>query len=224
MEFFTSDIHFCDESSMRSDNRPFKNIKQYDKFIIKDFNKTAKKGDTIYIVGDLLDCDDENATEWQSGLRLIKKIKADVVLIMGNNEQRIVRYFFNNDFNAFVEACKQAGIKEVYHSLNIEFAGKKFHLTHQVKDADRKRINLFGHTHICSGLYHPYGLCVSTDLNHFRLFTKEILMGYLKRKTDYWEPDENCNYINPFLKEVNGKIVNIKQKGNKKYQEYKKYN
>ena len=133
MKFFTSDIHFCDESSMRSDNRPFKNIKQYDRFIINDFNKTAKAGDTIYVVGDLLDCDDEYSTKWQMGLALIKKIKADVVLIMGNNEDRIVRHFFNNNFESFVNACKQAGIKEVYHSLDVEFAGKKFHLTHDFK-------------------------------------------------------------------------------------------
>ena len=159
---------------------------------------------------------------WQKGLKYIKKINADIILIMGNNEDRIVKYFFNNDFEAFVKVCKDAGIKEVHKSLNIEFAGKKFHLTHQIKDADKKRINLFGHTHLCSGLYHPYGLCVSTDLNHFRLFTEEIILGYLQRKVDYWEPDDNCNFINPFIKEVDGKFVNIKQKNNKKYQEYMK--
>lgn len=224
MNFFTSDIHFCDEKTMRSDNRPFKNIKCYDKFIINDFNKTAKAGDIIYVIGDLLDCDDQFSDKWQKGLKLIKKIKADVVLIMGNNEQRIVKYFFNNDFDEFVKVCKQAGIKEVCHSLDIEFAGKKFHLTHEIKNGNKKRINLFGHTHLCLGVYHPYGLCVSADLNHFRLFTEEILLGYLKRKIDYWEPDENCNFVNPFLKEVDGKIVNIKQKNNKIYQEYLRSN
>ena len=220
MKFFTSDIHFCDEKTMRSDNRPFKNIKCYDKFILNDFNKTAKVGDTIYVIGDLLDCDDEFSDKWQKGLKLLKKIKADLVLIMGNNEQRIVKYFFNNNYEKFVEVCKNAGIKEVHKSLDIEFAGKKVHLTHEIKNGDKKRINLFGHTHLCLGVYHPYGLCVSTDLNHFRLFTEEILLGYLQRKKDYWEADENCNYVNPFLKEVNGKIVNIKQRGNKAYKMY----
>ena len=94
---------------------------------------------------------------------------------------------------------------------------------HQIKDGDKRKLNLFGHTHLCSGLYHPYGLCVSCDLNHFRLFTPEILEGYLIRKRDYWEPDENVNYINPFLKEENGKIVNIKR-GGKVYVNYLKYN
>ena len=90
----------------------------------------------------------------------------------------------------------------------------------KIKDGDKRKVNLFGHTHLCLGVYHPYGLCVSTDLNHFRLFTEDILLGYLKRKTAYWEPDENCNFVNPFLKEVNGEIVNIKQMGNKTYKQY----
>lgn len=224
MKFFTSDIHFCDESTMRSDNRPFKNVKSYDKFIIKNFNKLAKKGDTIYVVGDLLDCDGPDTNEWIKGLNLIKKIKADIVLIMGNNEQRIVKYFFNNNYLAFVNFCKDYGIKEVHKSLDVEFGGKRFHLVHQIKDGDKRKINLFGHTHLCSGLYHPYGLCISTDLNHFSLFTEEIILGYLKRKINFWEPDENTNYINPFLKIVNGEVVNIKLKRNKEYQEYLKNN
>lgn len=224
MNYFTADIHFCDETSLRIDNRPFKNVKSYDKFIIKNWNKTAKAGDTIYVVGDLLDCEGPNCTEWVQGLKLIRKVKADIVLIIGNNEQRVVKLFFNNDYHAFVKVCKANGIKEVYKSLDLELVGKKFHLVHQIKDGKKNRINLCGHTHLCSGIYHPYGLCISCDLNHFRLFTEEIIMGYLDRKTKYWEPDENCNYINPFLKEIDGKVVNIKQKNNKDYQKYNESN
>lgn len=220
MNYFTADIHFCDESTMKSDNRPFKSVKEYDKFTIKNWNKTAKGGDTIYVVGDLLDCDGPDATEWIKGLNLIKKVKADVVLIIGNNEQRIIKFHFNNDFEAFKKVCMANGIKEVHKNLDVEIQDKKFHLTHQIKDGKKNKINLFGHTHLCSGVYHPYGLCISCDLNHFRLFTEEIIMGYLERKVKYWEPDENCNYVNPFIKEINGVFVNIKQKGNKDYRRY----
>lgn len=220
MEFFTADIHFCDLETMQVDNRPFKTIKQYDNFIINDFNKTAKKGDTIYVVGDLLDCDGPNSTEWLKGLKLIKRIKADVVLIMGNNEQRVVKLFFDGDFQKFVETCKFYGIKEVYKSLDIECWGRKFHLVHQIADGHKNKFNLFGHTHLCAGLYNPYGLCVSTDLNHFRLYTKEILEGYIERKKEYWEQDPNVNYINPNVVEIDGKVTIKKQ--TKKYLEYLK--
>lgn len=223
MKFFTADIHFSDALTMHTDNRPFKNIRQYDKFIVNNFNKTAHKGDIVYVVGDLLDCDGPNTYEWQKGLKLVKKIKADIVLIMGNNEDRVVKYFFNGDFEKFKQFCISNGIKGVYRSLVVDACGKKVNLVHQIKDGKKNMCNFFGHTHLCAGLYHPYGLCVSTDLNHFRLFSEEILSGYLQRKHDYWEPDDNTNYINPFIKEVNGKMVNIKQQKSKPWQAYAKH-
>lgn len=224
MYFFTADIHFADPRSMKDDYRPFKSIKQYDKFIIKDWNKTAKKGDTIFVIGDLLDCDGKSGEIWQKGLSYIKKVKADVVLIIGNNEERIIAKFFNNSFDDFAALCVAHGIKSVHRSLVIEMDGKKFNLVHQIMHGDKRYINLFGHTHLCSGLYHPYGLCLSTDLNHFRLVTPEILQSYLKRKYDYWEPDDNTNYPNPFIKKVNGKWINIKKESSAKWQEYKRDN
>lgn len=220
MKFFTADIHFADDLTMKEDNRPFKSIKEYDRAIISDWNKTAKKGDTIYVVGDLLDCNGPNTYAWQIGLDYIKKVKADVILIMGNNEDRIVKYFFDNDFDKFVHHCEEKGIKQVFRSLVVVACGRKINLVHQIKDGKKNMCNFFGHTHLCSGLYHPYGLCVSTDLNHFRLFSEQILQKYLQRKHDYWEPDDNTNYINPFIVNVDGKIINTKQAKSKKWQEY----
>ena len=220
MNYYTADIHFCDDKTMRVDNRPFKNVKKFDRFIIRDWNKTAKKGDTIYVVGDLLDSDGAEDKKYINGLKLIKKVKANVILIIGNNEQRIIKYIFNGNFELFAETCKQYGILEVHKSLEIMFCGETVNLVHQIKDGDASKLNFFGHNHLCSGLYHPYGLCVSCDLNHFRLFTEEILKEYIERKKHYWEPDDNCNYINPFLKEENGKIINIKKKDNIVYQNY----
>lgn len=224
MYFFTADIHFADPNSMEEDNRPFKSIKAYDKFIIKDWNKTAKAGDTIFVLGDLLDCDGVSNTVWQKGLSYIKKIKADVVLIVGNNEERIIAKFFNGDFDAFAKHCVEHGIKSVHRSLVIELNGYKFNLVHQIMHGNKKYINLFGHTHLCSGLYNPYGLCLSTDLNHFRLFTEKILFDYLQRKYKYWEPDDNTNYPNPFIKKINGKWVNSKKQNAKEWQKYLKDN
>ena len=184
----------------------------------------AKKGDTIYVVGDLLDCNGPGTSEWIKGLKLIKNVKADVVLIIGNNEQRVIDFFFEGNYDNFVKCCLAYGIKEVHKSLDVEVEGTKFHLVHQIIHANKRKINLFGHTHLCSGLYHPYGLCVSIDLNHFRLFTTKQIFSYLQRKYEYWEPDWNTNYINPFLKNINGEVVNIKQAKSRTWQKYIKEN
>ena len=68
MIYFTSDIHFDDLDTLVSDNRPFKNTKQFDKYIIKTFNKQAKKEDTIYVIGDFMDCNEEGHDSWKKSI------------------------------------------------------------------------------------------------------------------------------------------------------------
>ena len=99
MNFFTSDIHFSDTETMLHDRRPFKNIKHYDRHTIKTWNKMMTKNDTLYVVGDLFDCNNKNSEVWKRCVKYFKKIKAKIVLILGNNEERIIRWHFNNSFS-----------------------------------------------------------------------------------------------------------------------------
>ena len=92
MNFFISDIHFSDDSTLKRDNRPFKTTAQFDKYIIKQINKRAKKGDTLYVVGDLIDCDGAGDDGFFRSLKYVKHIKADVIFITGNNEDRAIKY------------------------------------------------------------------------------------------------------------------------------------
>ena len=101
MKFFSSDIHFDDMDTIVNDNRPFKSTKSFDKYIIRTWNKQVKKDDVIYVIGDFVDCDGEGYDSWKKSLYNVKKIKASVILIMGNNEERVVKYFFDNDFEKF---------------------------------------------------------------------------------------------------------------------------
>ena len=75
MIYFTADTHFGSERVRFYSNRPFKNVKQTDKTMIKNWNKTAKKGDFVYHLGDFGD------------YNVIKKLKGNVILIMGNYEE-----------------------------------------------------------------------------------------------------------------------------------------
>lgn len=193
MIFFTSDIHFSDETTLKSDLRPFKNTKHFDKHIIKTWNKQAKKTDTIYVVGDLLDCDGENHDVWKKSSLLIKKVKANIILIMGNNEDRIVKYFFNNNFDLFKEYCLNLGIKEVYKNLTVKIKDNEFYLTHKPLDYNPDFINLFGHTHAAGGIYKPFGLNVSCDLHHYRLLSEDDIFHLLAKKEKFWNKDKHLN-------------------------------
>ena len=193
MLFFSSDTHLSDEYTLKSDLRPFKNAKQMDKFIIKTWNKQTTKDDTIFVVGDFVDCDEVDKVSWQKSILLVKKLKAKVILIMGNNEDRIVKYHFNNNFELFKEFCLSIGFSEVHKNLTITMRDKEFYLTHKPFDYNPDYINLFGHTHASGGIYKPFGLNVGCDLTHFRLLSENDIFHLLNKKAKYWDKDKHLN-------------------------------
>ena len=181
MKFFTADIHFSDALTMKTDNRPFKNIKEYDKFIVSNCNKMAKKGDTIYVVGDLLDCDGPNTNEWKIGLKQVEKINADIVLIMGNNEDRVVKYFFDNSFNGFLHVIED-GI-EIYNDpttflSEIEKMMSKLHLKSWFNTV----------TDVCNYSFNIYNPRFSVDLD-------EPTVKEVYDKTIYWTSHANTSWV-----------------------------
>ena len=193
MNYFSSDIHFDDKDTLVNDNRPFKNPKSFDKYLIRTWNKQVTKDDVIYVIGDFIDCDGEGYDSWKKSILNVKKIKANVVLIMGNNEERVVKYFFDNDFESFRKYCISIGFKEVYKELDVSFNGKDFYLTHKLINCKENMMNLFGHSHRSLGIYTPLGFNVGCDLNHFRLYSEEDIEKLLGMKEKYWDKDKNLN-------------------------------
>jgi len=193
MKFFTSDTHFNDADTLIVDNRPFKSAKEFDKFVISTWNKQAKAGDTIYMLGDFVDCNGLGCENWKKAIKYVQLIKADVVLIIGNNEERVIKYWFDGDFEKFREFCLDVGFKEVCKNLIIEVCGKPFYLTHKPKNRRDDMLNLFGHTHRSCGLYKPFGFNIGCDLNHFRLFDENDIKKFLKMKEMFWDKDEVLN-------------------------------
>ena len=195
MNYFTADVHFSDKKTLETERRPFKNIEQYDKCIIKNFNKVASRNDIIFCVGDLLDCDNETSTSWRDEApKYIKKINAKTILIMGNNEERIVKYFFNNNFQNFKKWALSIGISDVCKNKIIKENGKKYYLTHQPKNHKDGYINLFGHVHLSTGLVKSYGVNVGVDVNFFRLVTFEDIDKIIARSKKFnYDNDPNIN-------------------------------
>ena len=193
MRYFTSDIHFNDEPTLKVDARPFKFTKAFDNYIIKMWNKQAKKGDTIFVVGDFIDCDGAGHTAWQTAIKYVKKINADVILIMGNNEERVVKNFFNDNFNTFKDYCIGLGFKDVLWDAQISFAGYNFYLTHKPINHKKEYINLFGHIHRSTGIYRPFGFNIGCDCNHFRLYSEQDIVFLIEMRDKYWLKDKNVN-------------------------------
>ena len=98
--FFTADPHFCLNDFVGiliRDARPFKTPEKMNKAIIRIWNSQAKKDDTIYVLGDFINFNKYDMHSYQKCLHLVKKIKAKVVLILGNNEERLMQAVFDNN-------------------------------------------------------------------------------------------------------------------------------
>lgn len=195
MNFFTSDIHLGSEDIFKADNRPFKNAKTFGNYVVKNFNKQAKKGDTIYVIGDFIDYHYQENYDWHIAFKFIKKINADVVLIIGNNEERIIRKFFDNKFSEFKKYCINNGIKDVVKNITLEICGQQFYLTHKPKDCNYSMQNLFGHSHKAIGIYKSFGFNVFYDLHNFRLLTEKDIEHFLYMKATYWDKDEELKLV-----------------------------
>ncbi len=193
MNFFTSDLHFLDTSTMRHDNRPFKTPTAYARTVIKNFNRRMKKGDTLYVIGDWTSCKGEGDERFKASLPLVKKVHADVVLILGNNEERVIKNFFGGDFETFSAYCKALGFKDVFKTLDVKVAGQLFHLTHKPKNHAENCLSLFGHSHRALGVYTPFGFNVYCDLNHFFPYSETDIAHLLELKSRFWDKDENLH-------------------------------
>ena len=195
MNFFTSDLHLGSNQALKNDNRPFKNAKIFEKFLIKTWNKQSSKNDTIYVVGDMFDCHMDIKIDLKTQIKFVKKIKAKIILIIGNNEERIIKYFFNNNFENFRQYCIKNDFFDVKQNDTLKICNIDFYLTHKPKNYNTNLLNLFGHSHRAMGIYKSFGFNVGCDLNHFKLYSENDIKQLLKMKSLYWDKDENLKLV-----------------------------
>lgn len=174
--FFTADTHFglVDyEGIVMRDFRPFKTIDEMNKFIIKLWNTQATKNDSIYHVGDFVNFNKKDVDSFETCFDFVKKIKARVVLILGNNEKRLVAQRFDGDFEKFRTYLINKGFYDVVENgLELDMSGYKLYLTHEPKNHKDGYINLFGHIHGCC-FVKPYGFNVGIDNHYLSMFTED---------------------------------------------------
>ena len=195
MKFFTSDLHFGSDESIVTDDRPFKNAVDFEKRVIKQWNKVTRKDDVIYAIGDFIDCHSAENVKAVRQLEIVKKINAKVVLIIGNNEERIIKYFFDCDYDKFREYCLALGYLDVKRTDDITIEGIDFHLTHKPIDHVADKLNLFGHSHKAMGQYKTFGFNIGCDLNNYQLYSEKDIMKLVEKKHQYWDKDQNLRLV-----------------------------
>ena len=92
MKFFTADSHFSlvDNTIIPRDFRPFETLSEMNEYIIDKWNQDAGKEDIIYHLGDFVNYNSFDNKNYKEYFELVKKINAQVILILGNNEKKIL--------------------------------------------------------------------------------------------------------------------------------------
>ena len=123
--WFTSDTHLCHKNIIKYCKRPFKNLAQMDRVIIKNWNKRVRPDDTVIFLGDFA---------WQKNYAEIKKkylqrLNGNITFVKGNHDH-------------------SKALNPKIRSLVIEIGGKKIFCTHNPTDINvLYGINLVGHIH-----------------------------------------------------------------------------
>lgn len=95
--FFTSDLHFGHNNIIMYEKRPFENVREMNEALIKNWNNTVQKEDTVFCLGDVSFRGNEETKE------LVSRLQGNKVLIMGNHDkERGIAFWY------------EAGFKEVY--------------------------------------------------------------------------------------------------------------
>ena len=190
--FFTADQHFGDDSFniLEREMRPFKTPDESRDRQLETWNTQATDSDIIYAVGDFCNYNSLE-TNYESGLKVAALVKANIILITGNSEDRVIKNHFGGDFESFRVYCiEECGFSEVRKEDYVTINGRRWHIVHKPVDCVDDCLNLYGHTHRGGGIYRPYGFNVGADLHHFRLVSEADLDNLLDQK-EWWDKDDD---------------------------------
>lgn len=189
MYFFTSDTHFGGSDILLRENRPYQTAEDFARETLKKFNLQVKEEDIMYHLGDFINYNEDDKTSWKEAVQYVNKINCKVVLLIGNNEERIIKEQFDSNFDAFREYMLDIGFYDVKKDDILQMGNRTIYLQHYPSKHKEGLDNLFGHTHRATGLWKPYGLNVGCDLNHFYLFSEDEILKLLDEKKIWWDKD-----------------------------------
>lgn len=157
MIWLTSDLHLCHDREWIYKPRGFNSVYEMNAAIVENWNNTVSMEDDVYVLGDLMLNDNDE------GLRLIKSLKGNIHIVLGNHDTDSRIEFYNQCWN----------VVEVENALRLKYNGYHFFMTHypcitanlEKESLKQCTINLFGHTHQQNNFYQdmPFMYHVGVD-------------------------------------------------------------
>lgn len=99
MIYFISDTHFFHKNIIKYCNRPFNSVEEMNNTIINNWNKTVKKEDIVYHLGDFI----LNNNELES---IVKRLNGKIYFIRGNHDHKSINYYNRMGLNVIPTQTK----------------------------------------------------------------------------------------------------------------------
>jgi calcineurin-like phosphoesterase family protein len=109
--FFTSDWHIGHENSIKFDNRPFKNLEDMHRQLIKNYNNTVPANGICYFLGDIATHGSELTKS------IIQQLNGIKILVLGNHDKK-------------TQACYNMGFDVVLHGAVINIQNHRVTMSH----------------------------------------------------------------------------------------------
>lgn len=153
--FLSSDLHLDHKNIIKYCNRPFRNVHEMNYWLIKNWNRTVRKQDTVYFLGDFA----LSRGNRRRVINFIKSLNGRKIFIRGNHDK-------------FLKS---------YHHFILKYGGKSFYLVHNPADipSEWKGWSIFGHTHNKGKLIDKDSkrINVSTELTRYNpVNIKELIL------------------------------------------------
>lgn len=131
-KFYIADWHYSHANVIVYDNRPFKNVDEMNAVLIANWNNAVSKDDTVYILGDMFWCKDDEA------IQVLDRLNGHKILVRGNHD---------SDSSKFTKAFDR-----VVDYLEIKDEGRHVVLCHYpipcFKNHVKDWYHLYGHVHV----------------------------------------------------------------------------
>ena len=83
MVYFTADMHLGHRGIITMQDRPFSDVDEMNKALIRNYNAVVNRNDTVYILGDICHHMEVNAVN-----EIISKLNGKKYLIAGNHDKK----------------------------------------------------------------------------------------------------------------------------------------
>ncbi len=111
MKYYIADTHFGHRNVLTFDNRPFSDVDEMDREMIRYWNGTVRAEDEVYIVGDFV-YHNERPAEWY-----LSQLRGRKYLIIGNHDTKLLK---NEKAMGYFEAVdKMMHVSDEGHQICI---------------------------------------------------------------------------------------------------------